>query len=92
MPRRPSSEKPARSVLGDAFCAWLTLEDGQRPRSFARCANYYFGGHVCILQLMDIAVLAPTTKCFTMVVEDNTAEAPKQYKRCIGHDGRYKTG
>jgi hypothetical protein len=41
---------------------------------------------------MDIAIFAPATKRFTMVVEGNSAKAPKQYKRCIGHDGRDKSG
>ena|ERR1700744_1353344 len=68
----------------------LNLEDGQRLRSFARCADYYLGSHVRILQPMDIAILAPATKSFTVVVENNTAKAPKQYKRCIGHDWRDK--
>ena len=47
---------------------------------------------MCILQPMDIAIFAPATKRLTIVVEDNTAKAPKQYKRCIGHDGRDKAG
>jgi hypothetical protein len=47
---------------------------------------------LCILHPMDIAIFGPATKRFTIVVEGNPAKAPKQYKRCVGHDGRDKTG